>query len=1536
MKYIGKNQVFALAILAAAGFVVFGINDTETALANEQSELMPPRYPIEVQVLSPNGGDHWPIGTTQQISWNRSFPLPDGAWQAVYLLKGQSEMYNPALLPAGDSGSSVFWTIPQTSAIPAGSDYKIRVKVIDGKGATLAQDDSDRAFTIGSPVSGLPDFYTSSARFSDLDGKGIGPALLATVCNSGPAIYKDLPMEVDVNGVNKKFNLSDGFKSITKLEYGCVEMDMLLTGAQQSAVRNLNVVTIIVDAGNFAVVESNEFNNVYAATLAYTGGKPSVTVLSPNGGERVAIGSTLTIRWQQQNVDKVMIGYKACDSCLDWIAADLAVSKSATEGSYNWTVPSHLTPGSNYRIEVIGYNTGVGSASDRSDSTFTIVSGMVSQCVMTAQVTSAYLADNNTSWGFYVVVDAKNKPASSRGWVANFQGYVPQVTAYGKATIYGNFFVSAGSLQFSPRDEVDSGCATTITVSPPTQSSQPSIAITAAVGSRSSTSSLTMNTGETVTISGTPQGVDGLPYFTGYTRAFFFDSIFNNACTNNSADNRPWTLTCAPRNTGNSNVYVEIYRNGQTYRSNIINITVQSPTAQTVTVLSPNGGEQWAADSVQTIRWTDSHPNNYIYTVFITNKNGGAFGTAGNSVRGTTLDWAVGKVYFDEQIRILQPGNDYYVQIVRQDGLLGPWDQSDAPFSIVGKTTNQGWLSIKPDSVTVPVGQSVSIEAMYQPPMPECPSGMACSQVMPREYPVQATWTSANTGVASVGYEKHPTTAYVRGVSSGATEIKAIYVTSSGVTLTATAKVLVSGIQPTLPGTLIGRIQIDGTSQFIRDPSGPRCRSEQAIAGFAVNYQGENGATGSVLVNQCNPQPFYSVNLQSGIYKVWLTTPAGWRSVDDSKPGSSPRVVYIGSGTLNHQWFLVERSTDPVILPGTLLGRIQTDDGQFIRDPSGTTACRNELVGRGFVVNYAGPVSGTTTANACNPEPYYAVSLPPGAYNVWLTVPEAWDVVGSNFRFITIENARFNHQWFQVSPKSDVIILPPILTEKVTVRAKGTPAFGRYPVMELREGDGQSLASWEVSGEYQDYIYNLPKTVARKNLRVYFVNDYFNRATGEDRNLTVDYLRVIVPHGNALQLTDYQSEDSSTFASGVWRQGQGCINGYGLGETLHCNGYFEYPTAHVVPQPVTSTLTISLDSASPAARRVVFRTTGVTLTELRLKASEEPIDITSMKVSVEDGGLAGTNQGSFSQLNKIFFKLDGAVVGNANGYSLTGANTTVSFDRGQLAIPLSTTGKKLSIFGDVVNLGSGMPGQNNADIKVGLSSVGAVGNISNSSNVLVSDLGSVGSPIILHRSVPAVAMEQPTNKLGANTTLHRAKITAVGSSIGLWRLAYRVNATAGVGVNSLHTRLVSCGGCGGVADGSQLSISSTAGNQNIWDFPVDEKQAHGKQFLSIAEGATAVIDLFANLTLTSGADAVSTVLLGDGPYDVNPSPVTGYRIFDFVVSGDSVGNQGNFVWSDLSVSNAVNRDALYYPQWHNGYLVSGLSATGGTGITITK
>lgn len=359
-----------------------------------------------------------------------------------------------------------------------------------------------------------------------------------------------------------------------------------------------------------------------------------------------------------------------------------------------------------------------------------------------------------------------------------------------------------------------------------------------------------------------------------------------------------------------------------------------------------------------------------------------------------------------------------------------------------------------------------------------------------------------------------------------------------------------------------------------------------------------------------------------------------------------------------------------------------------------------------------------------------------------------------------------------------------------------------------------------------------------------------------------------------------------------------------------------------------------LDASTLPKRLVVAGSSAVPLTNIRLKATNESIDITKLTVTVADAHI-NSAVGDYTQISKVYLKLDGNIVGSPAGYNMGSANLTINLVRGDLTIPEGNIGKKLSVLADIVSIGNNLPGNESADIVMGLGGKGqdgfiATGNIS-AAAIPVSLNDTTGSAVVLHKSVPQIVMVTPANKLSATAVLHEAKITAVGGNIGIYRLSYVTTTSAAVNLANGYTKLISCGGgCGGVSDGSQLAATIATGfdvvsGVKVWNMAIDSAQSHGKSLLSIANGATAIIDFMATVTQTANSDTVSTSLLGDTATSTPQESAFAYKIL----------NQGDFVWSDFYTTEASSAAGLAAKQWYNGYLVAGLGATTtSTPITI--
>ncbi len=140
-----------------------------------------------------------------------------------------------------------------------------------------------------------------------------------------------------------------------------------------------------------------EFDSSTGAPCSNNQNQPSITVLSPNGGEQLTQGQTYNITWQENGLSTVNISL--INTSNPQFNYTIANNLTASSDSYSWTIPSEIgpvIPGSSYKIWITG-STGVAGqeiVSDNSQSTFTITSPN-SIATRTGMIESATLDQNS-------------------------------------------------------------------------------------------------------------------------------------------------------------------------------------------------------------------------------------------------------------------------------------------------------------------------------------------------------------------------------------------------------------------------------------------------------------------------------------------------------------------------------------------------------------------------------------------------------------------------------------------------------------------------------------------------------------------------------------------------------------------------------------------------------------------------------------------------------------------------------------------------------------------------------------------------------------------------------------------------------------------------------------------------------------------------------------------------------------------------------------------------------------------------------------
>ena len=84
----------------------------------------------------------------------------------------------------------------------------------------------------------------------------------------------------------------------------------------------------------------------------------------------------------------------------------------------------------------------------------------------------------------------------------------------------------------------------------------------------------------------------------------------------------------------------------------------------------------------------------------------------------------------------------------------------------------------------------------------------------------------------------------------------------------------------------------------------------------------------------------------------------------------------------------------------------------------------------------------------------------------------------------------------------------------------------------------------------QTFFFETSETITADDVRIEFLNDSFNAATGADSNLIVDAIEV--------DGVRFETESSTVFSTGTFLNADGIQPGFRQSETLHSNGFFQY------------------------------------------------------------------------------------------------------------------------------------------------------------------------------------------------------------------------------------------------------------------------------------------------------------------------------------------------------------------------------------------
>ncbi|NJD53113.1 MAG: hypothetical protein FIB07_09635 [Candidatus Methanoperedens sp.] len=312
-----------------------GICDSKYSFNSNNSDYLPLTYkPPEtgIKVVSPNGGENWRRGTTPPIIWD---PINKPcAYVKIELLKPGK----PIQLIVASTLNDGFhpWLILPTQ--PPGNDYMVRITCTTNP---IITDTSDNYFTIMTPS-----ITVVSPNGGENWTRGTTRIINWTSTESpGSYVKIELLKPGKPNQVIVSSTLNDGSHpwSIPAAQAPGSDYKVKITSTTNPAVNDTS-------DNNFTILT------------------PSITVASPNGGENLRRGATEIINWSSANNPG---GYVKIELLKSGVPKIIIISSTPNDGSHPWMIPPTLSPGSDYKVRIT--STTSPAYNDISDNNFTIL-----------------------------------------------------------------------------------------------------------------------------------------------------------------------------------------------------------------------------------------------------------------------------------------------------------------------------------------------------------------------------------------------------------------------------------------------------------------------------------------------------------------------------------------------------------------------------------------------------------------------------------------------------------------------------------------------------------------------------------------------------------------------------------------------------------------------------------------------------------------------------------------------------------------------------------------------------------------------------------------------------------------------------------------------------------------------------------------------------------------------------------------------------------------------------------------------------------
>ncbi len=285
-----------------------------------------------VNVKTPNGGELFASESVREIKW--ASHLVNSDVKIEYSIDDGAS-YSTVISPAANTGTYQ-WTVPPVDS----SRCRVRVTGINDN----VSDESNAPFTV------------SHSDTADLQ-------LLTP--NGGEQWESGSVQTISWNSAGLTGCISIEYSTDDGASYNAVIQCTMDDGAYEWTVPDEVSDTCRIRIGEYGGEVEDTSDAVFSITESVV--YPTMTVLTPNGGESLEAGESYTITWGSSGAADFVKIEVSGDGGLNY---DLITDSTANSGSFSWTVPAGESDTCKVRIGETG---GTGGESDESDGFFSIV-----------------------------------------------------------------------------------------------------------------------------------------------------------------------------------------------------------------------------------------------------------------------------------------------------------------------------------------------------------------------------------------------------------------------------------------------------------------------------------------------------------------------------------------------------------------------------------------------------------------------------------------------------------------------------------------------------------------------------------------------------------------------------------------------------------------------------------------------------------------------------------------------------------------------------------------------------------------------------------------------------------------------------------------------------------------------------------------------------------------------------------------------------------------------------------------------------------